>query len=84
MGTQLSDVDRRYNRASAKHGNFFLCAPFVLHGYGVDEYFEKYERVYRYAEIVERLAKEYGLGFISFQRTFDEELKKEKTRTFIV
>ena len=56
-----------------------LCAPFVLHGYGVDEHFEKYAKVAEYAKIVERLSKEYGTYFISFQQVLDEfaKIKKE-------
>lgn len=65
-------------QAHLPNAKLVLCAPFVLHGYGVDEHFEKYSKVYEYAEIVERLAKEYGLHFISFQKTLDGLLKTKK------
>ena len=55
-----------------------LCAPFILHGYGVDEHFGKYDKVYRFAEIVERLAKEYQLYFLSFQKVLDDMLREKK------
>lgn len=64
--------------AHLPNAKIVLCAPFVLHGYGVDEHFEKYEKVYEYAEIVKRLAKEYDLHFMSFQTVLDDALKTKK------
>ena len=66
-------------QAHLPNAKIILCAPFVLHGYGVDEHFEKYTEVAEYAKIVERLSKEYGTHFISFQQTLDEltKIKKE-------
>lgn len=55
-----------------------LCAPFVLHGSGVDEHFEKYAKVYEFSEIVKKLAQEYGLHFIDFQEKLNERLKTKK------
>ena len=65
-------------KAHLPNAKIVLCAPFVLHGYGVDEHFEKYDKVYRFAKIVERLAKEYQLYFLSFQKVLDDMLREKK------
>ena len=65
-------------RSHLPNAKIVLCAPFVLHGYGVDEHFEKYAKVGEYAKIVEKLAMEYGTYFISFQRLLDGLTKSKK------
>ena len=57
-----------------------LCEPFVLEGCAtVEEGTDKFERfcaVYDYAQIVKKLAEEYGLHFVALQEKFDEAAKK--------
>ncbi len=49
-----------------------LCAPFVLRGKATEERWEHFSRCGAYAEIVEKLAAEYGLYFLPLQGVFDE------------
>ena len=57
-----------------------LCEPFVLPGYAtVEDNTDKYQRfceVYKYAEVVRELSKEYGLYFLPLQQKFNEAAEK--------
>ncbi|MBO4262866.1 MAG: SGNH/GDSL hydrolase family protein [Clostridia bacterium] len=53
-----------------------LLEPFVLHGGATDERFAEFEKVYDYAKVVKKLAKEYNLVFVPLQERFDEAAKK--------
>ena len=44
-----------------------LCEPFVLKGAATAERFDRFKEVYKYAEVVKRLANEYGLYFLPLQ-----------------
>lgn len=53
-----------------------LLEPYVLHGTATDGKFEWFEEVYRYAAVVKRLAKEYGLQFVPLQERLSEGAEK--------
>ena len=46
-----------------------LCEPFVLEGEATSAKFDEFLEVYKYAEVVKKLAKEYGLYFLPLQET---------------
>ena len=60
----------------------FLCEPFVLEGEAtsnteeIPDRFERFLEVYKYAEVVKKLAKEYGLYFLPLQEKFNELAQK--------
>ena len=57
-----------------------LCEPFVLEGSAtVEEGTDKFQRfceVYKYAEVVKKLAEEYGLYFLPLQKKLSEAAEK--------
>lgn len=57
-----------------------LCEPFLLKGSGTAEEgtdkFERFCKVYDYAETVRKLAKDYKLYFVPLQQKFDAAAKK--------
>ena len=53
-----------------------LVAPFVLKGRATAEKFDRFKEVFKYADVVERLAAEYGLPFVPLQETFDNAAEK--------
>jgi len=52
-----------------------LCEPFVLEGTATSAEFERFLEVYKYAEVVQKLAEEYGLYFLPLQKTLSEAAK---------
>jgi lysophospholipase L1-like esterase len=56
-----------------------LCEPFVLKGPATEEKFDQFEEVYKYAEVVKRLAAEYGLYFLPLQEKLNEAAKGKET-----
>lgn len=50
-----------------------LCEPFVLQGISTAEKFAQFEEVYKYAEVVKRLAEEYDLYFLPLQEVLSKE-----------
>ena len=55
---------------------FILCEPFVLKGSATEEKYEEFLEVKKYAAVVEKLAKEYGIPFVALQDKFDEAAEK--------
>ena len=53
-----------------------LCAPFVLKAEPLEKEWEAFCDCHIYAEIVEKLAREYGLYFRPLQAKIDEEAAK--------
>ncbi len=49
-----------------------LCEPFVLDGCSTTPKMDQFKDVYKYAEVVKRLASEYGLYFLPLQETLSE------------
>ena len=60
-----------------------LCAPFVLKGSATEAAWEQFSECSVYAEIVEKLAKEYGLYFLPLQEAFDAAADKYGAATFL-
>ena len=50
-----------------------LCEPFILKGEATSGKFEQFSIIKEYAKVVKKLAKEYGLYFLSLQETFDKK-----------
>ncbi len=46
-----------------------LCEPFVLKGVATTAKFDRFMEVYKYAEVVKKLAEEYGLYYLPLQET---------------
>lgn len=53
-----------------------LCEPFVLKGKCTEKQYERFQKVYRYAEIVKKLAQNYHLFFLPLQAKFDWAAKR--------
>ena len=53
-----------------------LMEPYVLKGLATEVEFEKFKEVYKYAEIVKRLANEYDLTFVPLQEKFSSVAEK--------
>ena len=55
---------------------FILCEPFVLKGSATEEKYEEFREIKKYAAVVKKLAKEYGVPFVALQEKFDEAAEK--------
>lgn len=53
-----------------------LCEPFVLQGSATEENFQRFSEVYKYAEVVKKLAEENGLYFLPLQNKLNEAAEK--------
>lgn len=53
-----------------------LVEPFVLKGVATEEKYDGFLAVYKYAEVVKRLAKEYGLHFLPLQEKLTAAAEK--------
>ena len=60
-----------------------LCEPFVLMGSATREAFDRFEEVYKYAEVIKGLAKEYGLYFLPLQEKLDKASDAADTMTYL-
>ena len=49
-----------------------LCEPFVLEGLATSAKFDQFLEVYKYAEVVKKLAAEYGLYYLPLQETISQ------------
>ena len=49
-----------------------LCEPFVLEGLATSAKFDQFLEVYKYAEVVKKLATEYGLYYLPLQETISK------------
>lgn len=49
-----------------------LCEPYILEGFSTSEHYDKFVEVYKYAEVVKKLAEEYGLVFVPLQAKLNE------------
>lgn len=60
-----------------------LCSPFVLKGKATEEHWEEFSECAVYAEIVERLAKEFNAYHLPLQPAFDAAAAKYGNSTFL-
>lgn len=56
-----------------------LCEPFVLKGPATTEKFDRFMEVYKYAEVVKKLAEEYGLYYLPLQETLTKTAGDNET-----
>ncbi len=60
-----------------------LCEPFVLRCAATEADFDVMSEVREYAEVVKKLAEEYGLTFVPLQKKFDEAAAKYGAEKFL-
>ena len=53
-----------------------VCEPFILEGESTSPKYEEFLEIKDYAAVVAKLAKEYGLYFLPFQKVLDEKAKE--------
>ncbi len=53
-----------------------LAEPFVLHGTATDEKYEQFMEIKKYAQVVKKLAEEYGAYFLPLQERFEAAAEK--------
>ncbi len=70
-------------QARLPNTKLLLCEPFVLKGAATEAAFEQFSECAIYAEIVEKLAKEYGLYHLPLQAAFDAAAAKYGNETFL-
>ena len=60
-----------------------LCEPFVLEGEATNEKFDQFLEVYKYAEVVKKLAAEYGLYFLPLQEKLSQAAAKSTAAEYL-
>ena len=81
-GVEIARFEKVYRmmiedtKAQLPNVKFILCEPFVLKGSATEEKYEEFCEVKNYAAVVQKLAKEYGIPFVSLQDKFDEVAEK--------
>ena len=70
-------------QARLPNTKIILCAPFVLQGTATEEHWREFSETPVFAEIVERLAKEYGLYYLPLQAAFDKAAAQHGNATFL-
>ena len=81
-GVEIDRFERVYRmliedtKAALPNVKFILCEPFVLMGSATEEKYEEFCEVKKYAAVVAKLAKEYGIPFVALQDKFDKAAEK--------
>ena len=66
-----------------------LCEPFILKGFATEstveipDKFERFCEVYKYAEVVKKLAKEFDLPFLPLQEAFNKGAENSKAEYYL-
>ena len=60
-----------------------LCSPFALKGKNTEAAWEAFSQVTVYIDIVERIAKDYGLYYVPLQGVFEKESEKYGNSVFL-
>jgi lysophospholipase L1-like esterase len=74
-GVELDRFEKMYRiliedtKKALPNVKMMLCEPFILEGTATSAKWEQFLEVYKYAEVVQKLAKEYGLYFLPLQET---------------
>ena len=74
-GVELDRFEKMYRiliedtKKALPNVKMMLCEPFVLKGEATTAKWEQFLEVYKYAEVVQKLAKEYGLYYLPLQET---------------
>ena len=77
-GVELDRFEKMYRiliedtKKALPNLKILLCEPFVLKGEATADRFDRFVEVYKYAEAVKRLAKEYDLYFLPLQETLSK------------
>jgi lysophospholipase L1-like esterase len=77
-GVELDRFEKMYRiliedtKKALPNLKILLCEPFVLKGEATADRFDRFVEVYKYAEVVKRLAKEYDLYFLPLQETLSK------------
>lgn len=86
-GVELDRYERVYRMliedtlAALPNIKIMLCEPFVLKGECTRERYDEFLEVKKYAKVVEKLAKEYGLPFVPLQEKMDEAAERYGVET---
>ena len=78
-GVELDRFEKMYRiliedtKKALPNVKMMLCEPFILKGLATAGKFEEFLEVYKYAEVVEKLAAEYGLYYVPLQEKLSEE-----------
>ncbi len=60
-----------------------LMEPYILEGISTKDEFEKFKEVYKYAEVVKKLANEYNLTFVPLQEKFNTLAKENGAECYM-
>ena len=77
-GVELDRFERMYRmliedtKKVLPNVKMMLCEPFVLEGLATSAKFDQFLEVYKYAELVKKLAAEYGLYYLPLQETISK------------
>lgn len=72
-GVELDRFEKMYRiliedtKKALPNIQIMLCEPFVLEGLATSAKYDQFLEVYKYAEVVKKLAEEYGLYFLPLQ-----------------
>lgn len=88
-GVELDRFEKVYRmliedtKAKLPDVKLILLEPFVLNGTATQERYEGFLEVKKYAELVARLAKEYGACFVPLQEKLDEAAAKYGVEAYL-
>ena len=88
-GVDLDRFERIYRmllqdtRERFPNMKFVLMEPFVLEGEATKETFGQFLEVKKYAQVVRKLAEEFGAVFVPLQEKFDEMAKKHGAENYL-
>ena len=88
-GVEIDRFERMYRhliedtKKALPNVKMMLCEPFVLEGAATNEKFEEFLEVYKYAEVVKKLAEEYGLAFLPLQEKLSQAAAKTTAEEYL-
>lgn len=88
-GVELDRFEKMYRiliedtQKALPNVKLLLCEPFVLEGTATSAKFDQFLEVYKYAEVVQKLAKEYGLYFLPLQETLTSAAVKATAAEYL-
>ena len=80
-GVELDRFEKVYRmliedtKAKLPNLKIMLCEPFILKAAAIEGIYDRFLEVYKYAEVVKKLAEEYGLYFLPLQEKLSESAK---------
>lgn len=88
-GVPIDIYERFYNmliddtRREFPHIKFMILEPFVLKGTATEERFEQFKKVYEYAKVARKVAKEKGCVFVPLQQLLSEKAEQDGAQTYL-